>query len=477
MLRREQRLSRELLLDVNELVGESGYVELGLWEVSPDTSLMAYSVDFDGDEVYELRFRDLASGADLRRRRAAPPLPAAPGRPTRRTSSTSCTTTCGAQHQVWRHRIGTPADRGRAGAGGPGRAVRARGLHTSRTGELVVIWSENRDTSEVWVLDAAAPDLGAALGGRSPPRGGVPRRARAPRRRLRRAAARDQRRRHRVPAGALPGAARGRPGRVGVGAGAARGPRRAARAGRRLRRTRRAHLAGRRPQPAAHPAARRPHRRGHRRPAGLGHRVARRARHPQRRARRGPDHRGRRVLPDAAGLVRARPGHGGAHRAAAQGGAGLRPVGVRRRAAVLPVGRRHPRAGHDPAAPWTRRWTARRRACSTPTAPTSRSTRTRSGTRRSRRCSTAAWSTCTRTSAAAARAAAAGGSTAGWSTSSTPSTTTSRWPTASRRPAWSTARGSRPAASPPAGCSRARCSPSGPTAGAPWSPRSRSSTC
>ena len=26
---------------------------------------MAYSVDFDGDEVYELRFRDLATGADL----------------------------------------------------------------------------------------------------------------------------------------------------------------------------------------------------------------------------------------------------------------------------------------------------------------------------------------------------------------------------------------------------------------------------
>ena len=40
----------------------------------------------------------------------------------------------------------------------------------------------------------------------------------------------------------------------------------------------------------------------------------------------------------------ARPGHGGAHRAAPQGGARLRPRGVRRRAAVVPVGRRHPRS-------------------------------------------------------------------------------------------------------------------------------------
>ena len=32
----------QLLLDVNELVGATDYVELGLWSVSPDTSLMAY---------------------------------------------------------------------------------------------------------------------------------------------------------------------------------------------------------------------------------------------------------------------------------------------------------------------------------------------------------------------------------------------------------------------------------------------------
>ena len=111
------------------------------------------------------------------------------------------------------------------------------------------------------------PTSAAAVGRRPPPRGRVPRRARAVRRRLRRAAARDQRRGDRVPAGALPGAALGRPGLVRVAAAATRGPGRAARAGRRVRRPRGAHLARRRPQPAADPAARRPHRRGHRGPA------------------------------------------------------------------------------------------------------------------------------------------------------------------------------------------------------------------
>ena len=40
-------------------------------------------------------------------------------------------------------------------------------LHTSRTGELVVIWSASRDTSEVWVLDAADPTSAPrSVGGR-----------------------------------------------------------------------------------------------------------------------------------------------------------------------------------------------------------------------------------------------------------------------------------------------------------------------
>ena len=49
----------------------------------------------------------------------------------------------------------------------------------------------------------------------------------------------------------------------------------------------------------------------------------------------------RRVLPEAAGVVRRRPRDRRADRAAAQGGARLRPRGVRRRAADVPLGRRH----------------------------------------------------------------------------------------------------------------------------------------
>jgi oligopeptidase B len=64
----EREPGAEVLLDQNLLLQDpecgGGYVELGVREVSPDGALLAYSVDFDGDEVYQLRIRDLASGTD-----------------------------------------------------------------------------------------------------------------------------------------------------------------------------------------------------------------------------------------------------------------------------------------------------------------------------------------------------------------------------------------------------------------------------
>ena len=55
----------QVLLDLNALAEGFAYLALGVREVSPDGSLLAYSVDTDGDEVYELRIRDLATGSDL----------------------------------------------------------------------------------------------------------------------------------------------------------------------------------------------------------------------------------------------------------------------------------------------------------------------------------------------------------------------------------------------------------------------------
>ncbi len=53
-------------LDVNALAAGSGhYADVGVRLPSPDGRLLAYAVDLTGDEVFELRFRDLSTGLDL----------------------------------------------------------------------------------------------------------------------------------------------------------------------------------------------------------------------------------------------------------------------------------------------------------------------------------------------------------------------------------------------------------------------------
>jgi oligopeptidase B len=147
--------SGQALLDPAELAEGSSYVELGLSMVSPDEKVLAYSVDRTGDEVYELRFRDLGTGEDLPER-----LPRTYyGGAWSADSGHFFYTVHDEQYrpyQVWRHELGTPA--------GSDVLVHEEQdarfellVRGCRSGEVIVVWSESRDTSEVWVLDAHDP--------------------------------------------------------------------------------------------------------------------------------------------------------------------------------------------------------------------------------------------------------------------------------------------------------------------------------
>jgi oligopeptidase B len=55
----------EILLDGNELAGDSPFFSMGTSAVSPSGDRLAYSVDFKGDERFTLRFKDLVTGEAL----------------------------------------------------------------------------------------------------------------------------------------------------------------------------------------------------------------------------------------------------------------------------------------------------------------------------------------------------------------------------------------------------------------------------
>jgi oligopeptidase B len=147
--------SERVLLDENVLAEQTGFVDVGVREPSPDGALLAWSADTDGAEFYELRIRDLRTGHDL------PDVIArtCPGVAWSVTSEHLFYLVADEAHrqfQVWRHRVGAPPD--------DDALVFEESDHTfeltlegSRSGEVAIVTSASRDTTEVLVIDLARP--------------------------------------------------------------------------------------------------------------------------------------------------------------------------------------------------------------------------------------------------------------------------------------------------------------------------------
>ena len=145
----------QLLLDENIVGAETGYVDVGSREPSPDGGLLAWSADSSGAEIYRLRIRDLSNGADLPDdiERSYPGIawsadsrylfylvPDELNRP----------------FQVWRHQVGTPgSDDALVLTEDDARYEMT--LHASRSGGFAVITSACRDTTEVRLIPLADP--------------------------------------------------------------------------------------------------------------------------------------------------------------------------------------------------------------------------------------------------------------------------------------------------------------------------------
>ena len=147
--------AEQLLLDENIVGAVTGYVDVGAREPSPDGSLLAWSADSSGAEIYRLRIRDLSSGDDLPDdiERSYPGIawsadsrylfylvPDELNRP----------------FQVWRHQVGTPGSDDALVLTEDDERYELT-LHASRSGGFAVITSASRDTTEVRLIPLADP--------------------------------------------------------------------------------------------------------------------------------------------------------------------------------------------------------------------------------------------------------------------------------------------------------------------------------
>ena len=157
-----------VLLDENVIGAGSGYVEVGSREPSPDGSLLAWSADLTGAEIYRLRIRDLRAGPDgeitdlpddIERSYPGVAWPAdsahlyylVPDELNR-------------PFQVWRHEVGTPASQDVLIYAEDDARFELT-LHGSRSGAFAVITAASRDTTEVRLIP---------LGGQGDPPGELP---------------------------------------------------------------------------------------------------------------------------------------------------------------------------------------------------------------------------------------------------------------------------------------------------------------
>jgi oligopeptidase B len=151
----ERRDGEEVLLDGNVLAEGRDFFALGTFDVSPDGDWLAYSTDFDGDERFTLKVKDLRSGEVL--------ADAVPD-----TFYSSAWSADGSTlfyitvdeawrpNRVWRHAVGQPA--------GDDVIVYEEaderfwvGVELTRSEKFIVIDAQSKITSEVRVISSDQP--------------------------------------------------------------------------------------------------------------------------------------------------------------------------------------------------------------------------------------------------------------------------------------------------------------------------------
>ncbi len=146
----------EVLLDGNQLAAGQGFFALGALRPTRHWRRLAYSTDFSGDERFTIRIKDLATGQTL-----PDEIPGA---------YYGCAWSLDGSalfyltvddawraYRVWRHRVGTPAEQDVIVFEEDDERFHVS-LGQTRSERFLVIRSASVLTSEVWLLDAAAPD-------------------------------------------------------------------------------------------------------------------------------------------------------------------------------------------------------------------------------------------------------------------------------------------------------------------------------
>ena len=146
----------QVLLDENELAAGKEFFELRAFERSPDHTLVAYGVNFDGSDNTDIRFRDLERKRDL-----DDVIPDVTWNVAwasdNRTIFYTARDAALRPHQVWRHRLGDPIEQAKLVFQEDDERFRVW-CDRSKNGDFVFISAASSLTSEIHFLRADEPD-------------------------------------------------------------------------------------------------------------------------------------------------------------------------------------------------------------------------------------------------------------------------------------------------------------------------------
>ncbi|HUP84089.1 MAG TPA: S9 family peptidase [Acidimicrobiales bacterium] len=146
----------DVLLDENELAAGRDYFQLRAFETSPDHTLAAYGVNFDGSDNTELRFRDLDRKRDL-----DDVIPDVTWNvcwaSDNRTFFYTARDAALRPHQVWRHRLGDPLEQATLVFEEDDERFRV-GCERSKNGDFVLVHSASSLTTEIHFVPAGKPE-------------------------------------------------------------------------------------------------------------------------------------------------------------------------------------------------------------------------------------------------------------------------------------------------------------------------------
>eukprot|EP01122_Echinamoeba_exundans_P009007 TRINITY_DN3084_c0_g2_i1.p1 TRINITY_DN3084_c0_g2~~TRINITY_DN3084_c0_g2_i1.p1 ORF type:complete len:734 (-),score=200.03 TRINITY_DN3084_c0_g2_i1:39-2240(-) len=147
----------EILLDQNEIAKDLHFCSLGVYDISPDQNILAYSIDDEGDEFHVLYFKDLRTGEIIESDTIEETEYSFEWANDNKTVFYTTMDDANRPDKVWKHVLGTDPEQDEVIFEEKDQRFNL-GLSKTLDEKYIFLESSSQVTTEIWFLDANQPN-------------------------------------------------------------------------------------------------------------------------------------------------------------------------------------------------------------------------------------------------------------------------------------------------------------------------------